>query len=112
MKLQAFLKKAALKNQDEYIEKTWDKGGMSGGNCWGDEPHPYLGEEEPEFTALDSILESVCPNISFLTYKKLGSIIEETEKSHREYYGNFSTTGIKRIKAINLYNFLKEHKVI
>lgn len=62
--------------KDEYvIYKKWNSHGYSGGNCWNDNPSTYYeGESEPNFDALDKILEVVCPKITSLQYKKLSEI--------------------------------------
>ena len=49
----------------------WVVGGMTGGSYRGGELYSCSAEPEPEFEQLDTILEKVCPNVTFLQYKKI-----------------------------------------
>lgn len=99
------------KLEELYLYKDWSTGGLSGGSCWGTENHyPTEGSPEPEFLDLDKILESLCPNISFLQYKKLMKSlnIDESTWTDDEYYGNCTHMSSKCINLNDLYNALKE----
>lgn len=90
------------------ISIEWRIGGMTGGNCWGDCPEwPVTADPEPEFEMIDKILEKYLPNISYLDYKKLASLIKYDEHTEREYYGNYTEYAIKTINGVELYNFIK-----
>lgn len=87
-------------------------GGVSGGSCWdtGDEPdrhHAYHTEPE-EFYELDSLLEKFAPAISFLQYKKLKELVESSEESQGEYYGNSTDYRTEYVYLDKLYTFLSE----
>jgi hypothetical protein len=89
-----------------YIQ--WTTGGASGGSCWGTEATPCGGEEKPDFTSLDTILEHFAPKITFLQYKKLNNLIKETEFSVSEYYGNYSDYKREYIILKELYETLQD----
>lgn len=99
-----------LEDPDICIYKEWVIGGSTGGSCWdtGDAVRrPVDGEKEPEFSDLDNILLEVCPNISFLQYKQLMTIAEETRGGDSDYYGNHTNTAIVYITIKKLYEKLK-----
>lgn len=101
------------KNQTKEIKIEWTIGGMFGGNCWGDEPKWTVEPDpEPEFEELDKVLEAVCPTVTFLKYKKLLTKIKYTSESSYEYYGNYTTYGIKTISVEDIWDFLKENDYV
>lgn len=74
-----------------FISSPWVIGGASGGNCWGDSPTRGVTAEDPnEITDLDSFLEEVMPEVTFLQYKKIMALVEYQEFSVSEYYGNYN----------------------
>jgi hypothetical protein len=101
---------------DDVLHHEWVTGGVSGGSCWdqGESRHyPRDGQPEPDFTELDNVLESLCPNLSFLQYKKLASAIIKVEsRTEDEYYGNSTTYSVKLVRLGDLYDKLKELKLI
>lgn len=107
------------RQQKEYTKElsiTWVTGGMRGGSCWGGEPRPmddWEKDEEPEFEALDKVLEEICPNISFLVYKRLcQSVIEEDSRYEPDYYGNSTEYGIKKVNLRKLYDYMSSKDLI
>lgn len=102
---------------EDYLYNEWCTGGISGGSCWddGSDDHHYAtsGEPETDFTDLDAILEGLCPNLSFLQYKKLTSAIIKTDsRTEHEYYGNSTNYATKMVKLGDLYEKLKEMSLI
>lgn len=97
----------------EKLEIDWTTGGMTGGSCWGDDANQAVeAEPEPEFSDLDKVLEVLCPNISFLQYKKLcAEVVERDSDTNHEYYGNYYYKGIKRVHLKKLKSFLEENKL-
>lgn len=94
---------------------SWSPGGVSGGNCWDStEPTAYSNHEKPkELQILDSILEKICPNISFLQYKSLtNQLIKFEEWTEPEYYGNSTDYCSLMVDVKELYNYLVEHNII
>lgn len=98
------------------IESRWCSGEQGGGSCWDvGESHHYSmdGEPEPEFTELDDTLAEFCPNISFIQYKQLCSkLINRGSETENEYYGNYTTYGVKTIKCRELFEYLVQKELI
>jgi hypothetical protein len=94
----------------EELSVRWVSGGQKGGSCWGSEGlHDIEAEEEPEFEELDKVLEKVCPQISFLQYKRICSeCIEKDSDCDNEYYGNWTKYSIKKVNLPKLFQTLKE----
>lgn len=99
---------------DQCFEYKWVTGGLSGGNCWGDEPR--YGEEaepEPEMTELNEFLKEICPNLPFWQYIDLmNSVVIRNEFRESEYYGNYTMYATKKVSFKKLYEELKELKAI
>ncbi len=91
---------------------TWDKGGMSGGNCWGDEAKPYPAEDEPDDPPIfDIILDKVFPTMTRLAYIRVKAAVwheEDIDRDYGDYYGNYSREGIKGFNVKDLYDALVE----
>lgn len=95
-------------------------GGIGGGSCWdtgeGDPHYAYTNDnaESAEIPALDTLLEAISPNITFLQYKRLMSIakVENHSWSENEYYGNCSNYVRKRVKLGDLYGALCEMNLL
>lgn len=99
--------------KDGVVGIEWRIGGITGGSCWGDKAdRPVDGEPEPEFENLDVILAEICPNISFLQYKRLcQSIIKIGERSSYEYYGNYYDYATKSFAIADLEKYLKDNNL-
>ena len=104
-------KKAVYTNK-EALEVRWCSGGMTGGNCWdeGDDVsyYPVAADPEEKFYELDEIFERVCPNITYLQFRKLEALIIQDSETEYEYYGNYYVYAIKRLKVNDLWDFLVE----
>lgn len=99
---------------DDKLQISWTTGGLTGGNCWGDSADtPVQPESEPDFYDLDKVLEALCPNISFLQYKKLcASVVELSNKSDSsDYYGNVYYQSVKTVKLDKLKKYLEENNL-
>lgn len=91
----------------EYIEVEWIIGGQSGGDCWGSKSRPIAPAPEPEFVALDMVLEQLCPQISFLQYKAiLRDCVAYGSHEENGYYGNSTEYARKRVGLRGLYDKL------
>ena len=103
-------KKAVWEDVTE-LELRWRTGGLEGGNCWDGQDRQYAvgGEAEPAFEDFDNLLEKVCPDLSYLRYKKLERLIEIGEERENEYYGNYSIHAVKTLSIDTLWDFLNEH---
>src|ERR1019366_6274789 len=101
-------------NGDEHEYKVeWETGGASGGNCWGDSADRHRDSEpEPELD-LTALFEKVCPNMTFLQYRKvMKDIVVQSSRTEHEYYGNYTEYSIKIVQYRVLYNKLVECKVL
>lgn len=109
--VESIVDKWAIK--DGIISVDWTIGGLTGGNCWGGTANiPRTAEPEPEFEALDKILAEVCPNISFLQYKRLcQAIIKIEEETENCYYGNYYDERIKSFSIADLEEYLKDNNL-
>jgi hypothetical protein len=99
------------------LKVTWTIGGMAGGSCYDDssEDRHYAvdTEEEPELEDLDKVLEIVCPQITFLQYKKLIKSVVSRDKEDRDYcyYGNYYDRMSKSVDLSVLEQYLKEEGI-
>ena len=97
----------------DFFREEWVCGGITGGSCWGSENlRGRTAEPEPEFTAVDTLLELLVPDIKFLQYKKLAHIFSENEYTILEYYGNSTEYRYKWVTIEDLYNKLVELELI
>lgn len=93
------------------LEASWVTGGMSGGDCWGASPsYSVTAESEPQDTALDAILEEVCPTLTFLQWRRLmrESVYEYGTSESYEYYGNYTIYATRKLDLPTLYRALRE----
>ena len=74
--------------KEHVVYMRWNTGGMSGGNCWGDDPHSYRGDSKPIFKALDLVLKKLKPDVTFLQFRELNDLIHTNRETQYEYYGN------------------------
>jgi predicted kinase len=83
-----YFRHIAYVDEDKKLRSgRWCTGGAYG-NCWDSHLSPVSGEDPLEFKALDDLLESIAPNITFLHYKKIRSECVNTEETYeRDYYG-------------------------
>lgn len=95
-------------------EVTWCMGGQTGGNCWNDNPtYPLDSEPEPDMPLLDTLLEEVAPQMTVKQYKMLLSqVVQLTERTENEYYGNYTHYGTKKVEFDLLYDALVSMGVI
>ena len=98
------------------IEIEWVVGGQSGGSCWDTDRHVYFPKDadpEPEFKQLDSILAKVCPNITYLEYKRLAATVVQTyDYCYNDYYGNYTEYRKKYVVLEDLYNYLLKESLL
>ena len=96
-------------DSDNVLTVEWQKHGASGGNCWGDESRYFVSDELPATIDLEDFLERVCPAITFIQYKKLEKLIEESTRESYEYYGNYTVYGTKKLDLNKVFEVLKEY---
>lgn len=96
-----------LGDQDTLESSTWCLGGT-----WGDyNGHTGTVSPSPQplnFEEFDKLLEEICPNITFLQYKKLyGNCVEIRESSESSYYGGTTNYARYVCDLKKLYDGLK-----
>jgi len=95
--------------KEPVIYMRWETGGVSGGSCWdSSNPQPYTTDGEPSFKVLDLVLKELCPDISYLMFKGIEELINDSETSDWEYYGNCTDFSIKYIVLSELITYLEE----
>src|ERR1017187_5281358 len=97
-------RKKVTDNPRLYVQ--WSTGGKEGGNCWNnDEPQHYTSDNSPEdLQILDSVLEKICPTITFLQYKNLyNTVTKHDTYTESEYYGNSRGYSTKTILVKELF---------
>lgn len=95
----------------KFYSSKWVVGGQWG-NCWGDSGSVSV-EEPCEFDEFDKLLEKICPNITFLQYKKIKAECVSVEYS--EEYGHYRSCTKYNYYACNiykLYDYLKAFGLI
>ena len=99
--------------EDGIISIDWTIGGMTGGSCWGNSADTArTADPEPEFEDLDKILAEICPNISFLQYKRLcQAVIKTKDQTEGGYYGNYHEKRIKSFSVAELEEYLKDNNL-
>lgn len=101
--------------QGDVLYTSFETGGVQGGG-WRDDSttERYTKSYDAEFHALDSALEMICPEITFLQYKKLlrSDIIKTTEFTENEYYGNSTDYSVKYVETEKLFNYLKDNNLL
>lgn len=79
--------KDSYKNEFVLTSESWSAGG-SWGNCWGGSGTISPDPVPQSFKEFDEMLEKLCPDISFMTYKKLyNETVTIEERSENDYYG-------------------------
>ena len=62
--------------------------------------------------SFDALIMELCPDISFLKYKMLTSLIQSSERVSHGYYGDSTTYAILYISLRHLYDKMVEIKII
>jgi hypothetical protein len=94
------------------LNKRWIVGGEQNGSYDCDKLVPRPAEPEPEFSALNRLLLSLAPSLSFIQYQSIITLLYNDELEDYEYYGNTVKYMIKYIKLEDLYDLLILHKHI
>lgn len=95
--------------KEHVIYSRYNTGGYSGGNCWDDsEPRYYSEDKVPDFVALDLVIKELCPDISYLNFKKIIDLIKDNEDTEYEYYGNSTDYKILYLPLSELYELLNK----
>lgn len=97
-------------DQEMVLSSDWCTGG-TWGDCWGN--HGGVSGSAPEkFTAFDTILELIAPDISFLKYKKIKEeCVNINEYGQSDYYGGSTTHSYWYFKVSKFYEILKREGI-
>lgn len=92
--------------------ESWSCGG-TWQDCWGNGGGVSAETPPNGMRELDDLLMKICPNISFLQYKKITNDCVSTEDySEGDWYGGSVTYNRYVFNVENLYNTLKEMELI
>lgn len=91
----------------------WSLGGTYG-SCWGDGLSTSYPDTPPtDFTLFDELLEQICPDITFMQYKKIyRECVEIKEFSQGDYYGGCVNYAYFSCDLEQLYYMLTEMELI
>lgn len=100
-------------NKDYLYSDSWLIEGISG-NCWNKEKNYRTPDPVPEnFENFDRLIESICPNISFLKYKRIYKECVTVEETYsQQYYGGSSTYGRYKCDLKKLYKVLENEGLV
>lgn len=94
--------------KESVIYQRINTGGVSGGSCWDDSnPQYYSKDSNYPFIILDLVLKELIPNISYLQFKEIESLIHTNNETEYEYYGNSTEWEIKYVILSELIDKLK-----
>lgn len=98
------------KIQGKVIYQRVHTGGVRGGGYWeGAECVRYTESDYREpWKVLDEVLKIICPNISYLQYREIETLTQESShEDYHDYYGNYGEYDIYYISLETLYEYLK-----
>lgn len=89
------------------VYMRWESEGRPG-SCWDNEDtvNEIYYNREPKFEALDLVLSKIKPEITYLEYKNVESLIKQSSKTEGGYYGDYSEYSHNYIILDDLYNLL------
>lgn len=91
-----------------FTSERWSLGGAHG-NCWDSNMYYSDPEPQPEFVKLDDLLSKLCPNITFLQYKKImRECVTIEEETYGEYYGGYCKYAWYRCDVERMVEILEE----
>ena len=97
-----------LGNENKLTSSSWSLGG-TWGSCWSDVLGSITPETPRDFEEFDRLLESICPNLTFLQYKKLERECTEIVEYHEsDYYGGCEYRAHHSCDLQKLYELLTE----
>jgi hypothetical protein len=101
----------SIKKDNTLRSQTWCSGG-SWGDCWGNSGSCST-EDPVSFVELDNLLERICPNLTFLQYKKIERECVEVETDYNyDYYGGCQHDSYYKCDLKKLYEIMIEMGLI
>ena len=94
--------------KEPVIYCKWESGGVSGGSCWdSSDPRDYTSDApKDKMKVLDITLKELKPNLTFLEFRMIEGLIQNSQETEWEYYGNCTNWVIEYIKLSDLYEAL------
>jgi hypothetical protein len=93
---------------EEFIEAEWVSGGITGNSCYGRSPRAVESNEPEELKRLEAILTLLCPQITYLQFRKIEDKVEiGTRSDGGDFYGNYYEYTYKVLKMKDLYDVLE-----
>ena len=101
-------------NDDDKLESDYWSLGGNYGTCWDDQLHTIHPSSQPtSFQEFDNMLGEICPNITFLQYKKVyNESVSISEWTERDYYGGAENFARYVCDLRKLYECLVEFGLI
>lgn len=88
------------------VYTKWTSGGR-GGSCWDDEntvnEHYDCDRPKDAFKVLDLTLKALKPDVTFLQFREIETLIDSNTKTDYGYYGDYTEDTIEWIKLSDLY---------
>lgn len=98
--------KSLIYSEDWSLGGTW-------GDCWGNSGKIDADDEPKDFKEFDSLLEDVCPGITFLQYKSIfENCVDKEQWDVSDYYGGYERRCRFRADISRLYTELKKRGII
>ena len=96
---------------DGYLESdSWSLGGEMWG--WDGSKRAVSAEQPKEFDEFDNLLEKICPNITFLQYRKLyKNCVTMEERCNSDYYSRINE-GYYKCDLAKLWSMLEEMGIL
>lgn len=91
--------------EDAFVSSAWRTGGRSGGNCWGGESDEEV-EVETKPRWLEDLLETICPDVTYLKFKRLEEACTQYTFTQRGYYGNYDKCTFEVLSLSDLSRIL------
>ena len=90
------------------LARVFDIGGITGGNCWGDEADifRYGYDDASKFEELDDLLVIYAPDINITQRNRIEEMVQTEGYIEYEYYGNSSHKMLKLIPLSEIHDFL------
>lgn len=91
--------------EDALVSPLWRVGGMGGGNCWGDTPdEPVSCDPKPRW--LEAVMEELCPDITYLKFRRLEDACHRHMITEYGYYGNYDEYLFEILRLSDLLEIL------
>jgi hypothetical protein len=109
----AWAQKVRLGSEEYMKSSGWCLGGTAG-SCWSNEKTTVSASAQPaSFVEFDDLLSEICPNISFLQYKKIyNHCVSTDESTEHDYYGGSCSYGCYTCNVPELYKMLCEMGIV